>query len=416
MLESAESLSILYNKSHKENRMKSNLKAIVLLTGLALTGCATQSTNTFQPFQPTPIDITSGTVKYTQKTDNLLVIMDASSSKSAVYEGTEFPGQSEPTKFSVSRELLSRINKTIPDTIKLNAGIRSFGFGPCTSWQFTKQNLAVSPYSTSAFASGIDSLTCSSGGSPMHRALQEASTDLSATTGNNAVLIISAGYQLDTSPVPAAKALKAQYGDRLCIYTIWIGNEQDKPGRHLLQQLTNLGGCGFATSAADIASSPDMADFVERVLFTKGPAASSIKDTDGDGVPDYKDKCPNTPKGAIVDKDGCWAYHGVFFDFDKYDIKPEFHDLFQNAVKVMNLNPGLEVQIEGHTDSIGSVEYNQKLSDRRAQAVKDYMVNKGVSASRMTTKGFGESDPIADNHTEEGRAYNRRVEYEIIKR
>ena len=82
----------------------------------------------------------------------------------------------------------------------------------------------------------------------------------------------------------------------------------------------------------------------------------------------------------------------------------------------MELNPGLKVQIEGHTDSIGSKEYNQKLSDRRAQAVKEYMVNKGVSASRMTTKGMGESDPIADNHTEEGRAYNRRVEYEIISR
>jgi OOP family OmpA-OmpF porin len=161
-----------------------------------------------------------------------------------------------------------------------------------------------------------------------------------------------------------------------------------------------------------------MANYVERVLYSKSKIKANVGvlDSDGDGVPDYQDKCPDTPKGAKVDKDGCWAYHGVFFDFDKATIKPEYHGLFENAVHVMNINPGLEVQIEGHTDSIGSAAYNQKLSERRAKSVKNHLVEKGVSASRMTTKGFGESDPITGNDTASGRAYNRRVEFEITHR
>ena len=396
------------------------MKQIIILTaflaGLALSGCATQAVNNFQPFQATPINTHSDTTKYTLKTDNLLVIVDASKSTGAVYQGPGFPDQTSATKFEVGQELLRRMNQTIPDSTALNAGIRSFGFGPCTSWGFTKLNLPVSDYSTASFATGLETLTCSSGGSPMHKALEAASGDLASATGNKAVLIISAGHQLDTSPIPAARALKDQYGDKLCIYTIWVGNEEGKAGLNIMQQLSNIGSCGFSTSADEIASSAAMADYVERLLYSTSPIKAKPLDSDGDGVPDYADKCPDTPKGAKVDKDGCWSYHGVFFDFDQSTIKPEFHDLFENAVHVMNINPSLEVEIEGHTDSMGSVEYNQKLSERRAQAVKDYMVNKGISASRMTTKGFGKSDPIANNDTEEGRAYNRRVEYEIKRR
>ena len=132
-------------------------------------------------------------------------------------------------------------------------------------------------------------------------------------------------------------------------------------------------------------------------------------DSDGDGVPDDQDKCPNTPNGAQVDKDGCWAYHGVFFDFDQYNIKPESKLLFDNAIKVLNINSGLTVEIQGHTDDVGTADYNLKLSERRAQAVKDYLVARGINPSRLTVKGFGMSNPSVPNDSEKGRAYNRRV-------
>jgi OOP family OmpA-OmpF porin len=161
-----------------------------------------------------------------------------------------------------------------------------------------------------------------------------------------------------------------------------------------------------------------MNSFVERILFDRSniPVAASPLDSDGDGVLDKDDDCPDTPKGAIVGKNGCWAYHGVFFDFDKDTIKPEYHSLFQNAVQVLNNNPGLTVQIEGHTDSIGSDQYNMGLSDRRARSVKNHLVMKGIDGSRLTTKGFGETDPVAENSTDEGRAQNRRVDFEITNR
>lgn len=104
----------------------------------------------------------------------------------------------------------------------------------------------------------------------------------------------------------------------------------------------------------------------------------------------------------------------TFFDFDKAVVKPEGKkalDVLAEKFKTMNTEVIIAV---GHTDSIGSDAYNQKLSERRAQAVKAYLVSKGVDAKRIYTEGKGEKQPIADNKTKEGRAKNRRVEVEIV--
>ncbi len=137
-------------------------------------------------------------------------------------------------------------------------------------------------------------------------------------------------------------------------------------------------------------------------------------DTDGDGVPDYLDKCPDTPKNAAVDKNGCpekvCITLKVEFDFDKADIKPEFHDEIKRVADFLKEYPQATAVIEGHTDSKGTVKYNQKLSERRAKAVMKNLVDEfGISAKRLSSKGFGESKPIADNATDEGRQKNRRV-------
>ena len=104
----------------------------------------------------------------------------------------------------------------------------------------------------------------------------------------------------------------------------------------------------------------------------------------------------------------------AFFDFDKYVLKPEGKAKLDDLVgKVKGVN--LEVIIAvGHTDSIGTVEYNQKLSVRRAEAVKAYLVSKGIEKNRVYTEGKGEKQPVADNRTAEGRAKNRRVEVEVV--
>jgi OOP family OmpA-OmpF porin len=101
---------------------------------------------------------------------------------------------------------------------------------------------------------------------------------------------------------------------------------------------------------------------------------------------------------------------GVHFDFDKATIRSDSVPILREAANTLKENPSVNVIVEGHTDSKGTEEYNQKLSVRRAQAVKDYLEKLGVAANRMTVRGKGEGQPVASNDTEEGRAENRRVE------
>lgn len=98
------------------------------------------------------------------------------------------------------------------------------------------------------------------------------------------------------------------------------------------------------------------------------------------------------------------------FDFNKATLKPEGKSVLDGAAQTLKDEPALKATIEGHTDSVGSDAYNLKLSERRANAARDYLVSQGVDASRITTMGLGESKPIASNDTAEGRAQNRRVE------
>jgi OOP family OmpA-OmpF porin len=138
-------------------------------------------------------------------------------------------------------------------------------------------------------------------------------------------------------------------------------------------------------------------------------------DSDGDGVPDYKDECPGTPKGATVDSRGCWVIKGINFDFDKWDIKSKYYSELNKVVHVLEKNPSLNVEIHGHTDSMGTAQYNQKLSENRAKSVMRYFIEKGIDSSRLSAIGYGESRPVAYNRTDEGRARNRRVELNPLR-
>lgn len=141
-------------------------------------------------------------------------------------------------------------------------------------------------------------------------------------------------------------------------------------------------------------------------------------DQDGDGVPDSMDKCPNTPSGALVDADGCPKVLTeainrevkVLFDTNKAIIKPEYKSEVEEVAKLLKQYPTAFVEIQGHTDSSGSKKLNEKLSQQRADAVRNSLVQDfGVDASRVSSKGYGSSQPVADNKSAEGKAKNRRV-------
>ena len=156
-----------------------------------------------------------------------------------------------------------------------------------------------------------------------------------------------------------------------------------------------------APAAAPVAAAPVAA----------APAPEKCADSDGDSVCDADDKCPNTPAGDTVDKYGCSLVSrlAVYFDFDSAELRPESITELERVVKFMNDIPDSTALIEGHTDSVGTDQYNLGLSDRRAKSVYDYLASRGVSPARLQSIGKGEANPVASNETAEGRALNRRV-------
>jgi OOP family OmpA-OmpF porin len=107
--------------------------------------------------------------------------------------------------------------------------------------------------------------------------------------------------------------------------------------------------------------------------------------------------------------------NNVFFDFDKWDLRPESYIELNRVVKLLTENPAIEIEMSAHTDSRGTGEYNFKLSDNRARSVMEYIISKGIASNRITSHGYGETKPVATNDTDEGRQLNRRVEFTILK-
>ncbi|MFT4584624.1 MAG: outer membrane protein OmpA-like peptidoglycan-associated protein [Gammaproteobacteria bacterium] len=143
------------------------------------------------------------------------------------------------------------------------------------------------------------------------------------------------------------------------------------------------------------------------------PPPVTDPDTDEDGVADSRDDCPRTPSGTPVDEHGCPKIPnlaGVHFEHDESVLTGAAHSILNEAKLVIEDNPHVRINIVGHTDSSGSDDYNQTLSEHRAAAVLQYIVSMGISSSRLSASGRGETSPIADNSNRDGRQTNRRVE------
>lgn len=181
------------------------------------------------------------------------------------------------------------------------------------------------------------------------------------------------------------------------------------------------GGPGFVPNGSDAGLVPAYIPGTVEASAAPGlsPALAGIGDQDGDGVTDDKDQCPDTPRGTKVDAKGCPLkdvidLKGVNFEYNSYSLRPDSFPILNDAVKVLRRYPTLVIEVAGHTDYNNTVAFNQILSDRRAKAVMDYLVSEGVSAGRLTSRGYSELQPIADNTTESGQALNRRVELRIL--
>ena len=434
--------------------LKSCCKALtVIFLGMVISGCAGQkreytkvdtgglkssTTNEMNTAQ-TNLD------QYMEEHVNtFIVILDASGAKYEPFRGE--------TKLKIAKDVLRGFNKNVPDR-DITGALRRYGF---EAGAFTKKTALlydVDQYSRSEYANAIEKARWAGGKSPLALAINAASDDMVSTKGNLALIIVSDGKinegnllvsqqiaEMEKDPDKAKKIMKndlelqsaidlsaaaqattdmkKRYADRLCIYTVQVGGLPY--GKYLLEKIARIGQCGYAVNADILKPEESMTDWTDDVFTRRhrfAPervAAGPCPDEDQDGVCDDRDRCPGTPKGAVVDQDGCWVLEPVQFDLNKWNIKPQYERILNDMISVLNLNPDLKVEVQGHTCTIWTEKYNMKLSHWRAMSVTSYLVKHGVDPMQLKVQGFGFKRPTASNDTEAGRIRNRRVEFKPL--
>lgn len=354
--------------------------------------------------------------QYEQKMDNFIVILDASGSMDDTYMGRR--------KLEYGREIVSRFNQAIP-SLTLMGVFRRYGKGlSMSSIMKTERVYGPENYSRAGFENAVGTVRNASGLSFMESAVSAVETDLRSKGGRTAVIIVSdgkvhanKGFRVK-DPVRAAERLNSIYGDCICIYTVFIPSDITDEGeafadQGLMERVARAGECGFSVSADSLSSASDMENFVKEIfLSTTGLGTGKYN------CPPRKEDMYATGKDIIAapEKE---VYIPIFegppeitveFDFAKAKVMPAHHSQIRKIAEYMKSHPGIRVTIEGHTDSIGSQKYNLRLSKKRAENVRRYLIkNFGIEGSRLNVKWYGESRPVSDNKTEAGRQKNRRA-------
>jgi OOP family OmpA-OmpF porin len=376
---------------------------------------------------------------WNQKVESLYFILDASFSMDA--DG----------KLQTAIGVIDHFNQTMPP-LNLMVAMRSFGHAEAVSSKISDLMVESRPYARSLLPDGLAKVKKAGGFSHLEQALTDATADLENVKDRIAVIVVSDGKDMGDAPLAAAKSLAKVHPGRLCIYTVQVG--ADAGGQKLLAQIAQASGCGKALTADSLATGAAMNGFVQEVLISgktdsdgdgvfddkdrcpdtpRGVTVDMLGcplDSDKDGVPDFKDKCPDTPRGSQVDANGCpppkptlgkvtaagtYVFKDIQFDSNKASLKSSSFAPLNNIAEALKAQPDMKVEIQGHTDSMGKHDYNVGLSQRRAETVKAYLVTKGVDSERLVPRGYGPDRPIASNGTNEGRAVNRRVELKPIR-
>jgi OOP family OmpA-OmpF porin len=370
----------------------------------SIAGCAGRQPVSFEPLSQATPDPSA----YSKKVDTLIVLMDVSTSTYTAYQ--------ERRKIERTGQVVAQINRALPamDYQSVLVGISS---GICFNCEDAQVLFGPAPHGRAEFEAALAGFKSGGGGRGINLMLGGSEllrAMLTADPGKVAMVMVSdAESVFHGRTVLTAQKLKGVLGNRLCIYPVQVG--QDDRAAIVMEKLANLGGCGFAVNADNLASPEAMAAWVNEVfrapatVLVDAAPAGAAGDADGDGVPDSRDKCPNTPKGARTGADGCWNPQAVYFDPGQAVIKdPRALD---EIVAVLKANPGLDGEVHGHADSSASAEYNLKLSAARAEALRGYFVQQGIASERLRVRGFGETRPAASNDNAAGRALNRRAEF-----
>ena len=222
---------------------------------------------------------------------------------------------------------------------------------------------------------------------PLHKVINEVSMALDGKSGRAALVIFSDGLPDDEDrAIATAQSLAKTYPGDVCIHTVQTGS--DAEGSAFLKRLSSVTPCGSSRMASVVSSASSMSDLSADVFL--GPA-------------------PALPQVAAAPCSTRIVLRGINFAFDSSEVSDDDALILDTAIHQLTACPDARFSIEGHTDSIGTPEYNQGLSDRRAETVRRYLIRGGIDAARLSARGIGEENPVGDNQTRDGRAQNRRV-------
>ena len=322
-------------------------------------------------------------VKVIPKIDNFIVLFDQSGSMFLTQQGQV------PAKAKLGKDILSALNERIPE-LGYNGSVTVFAperalIGPTTFARTSfGDTIAGMPETGRIFGNQT----------PLGDSIMQLDGLLSKSAGKTAVLIVSDGEKnIGMDALEAAKTINGKYPN-VCFHSISLA-DSDR-GRTILKNISQLNNCIYA-DGSQLSSDPAAMDrFARDVFYTV-----TVKE-----VVAVKEEVVPVEAAAVVPE--IVELKPVHFGFDKYDLTPTAKMNLDENLEVLNNRSDLSIIIQGNTDSIGPEAYNMTLSERRAQAVYDYLLSKGVSAERMQTVGYGASRPVAENSTREGRALNRR--------
>jgi outer membrane protein OmpA-like peptidoglycan-associated protein len=316
---------------------------------------------------------------------------------------------------------------TIPD-VQMDAGLRIFWAGK------TDLIYGMTQLNKVDYTKAVNSIEMVNGGTPLELAITKAGNDLSGSQGNSALIIVSdfSGSPMkgdvkniddinNDAVMAAITKVNAEYGDKLCVYAIQLAYTQT--GKDLSEQIVQNVAGGYNVNADKLATPAAMAFFVEKVIsgncnryqqYVAKPVEKVVFVAD-EPVEQEKVVAAVASEKVII-----LAFEDIHFDFDKATLKPEAQAILKRNIQMLKDNPNAKVRIAGYSSAAGTDVYNQKLSERRATAVEEYLISEGIiTPTRLTTIGYGETDPAMyeaapkEIYSKAAKA-NMRVLFEIV--
>lgn len=352
-------------------KKKHNLTMITLIAVLALTFAFA----------------TTASAKKIKKVDNFILFLDHSGSMGM--KNTE----TGKLKIDMAMDVLSAMNKAVPE---LDFTSAFFTFAPF------KVQTEPGAYNKQKLASAIGGIDRDFDIYGRRTAMGDGTSNIGPVvggmSGKTALIMFTDGQSnIGSDPLVAAKKLRAKYGDNLCLHVVSVA---DKPAaKELIEQLRAIFPCSVVADYTSLTAPGGMEKYAEDVFYEEVAEAPA---------PAPEPAPVPVPVPVPMAKET--ITFSLNFGFDKAAVTDEMIPVLEETLMTLEADPNAKFVVAGHTDSTGPEKYNQKLSERRANAVMNWLVEGGVDASRIDAMGYGETQPKYDNTTRDGRKLNRRVE------